>query len=1434
MKRILSKGRVIVSCVSVLAILAVSLLSMFTGVNFVATAADESTENVEYPINGTWDADVDTDTIVIDGSSAAGSVSYVEIDPSVKKDVSKFTAIETDFLLDAEGSGSLGDPYIIKTANQFAAVVLGKLYDANSQLISTKGLAFKVADNIKAFDMNNTETYIDLSSTKTANEVEAALAGATVKADLVWESAARFSGRIDGNGAVIYGLKSNGTDGGLIPIIEGDVSIRNFTVKNSYFTGSAAAVFIGKSSSTTATNSARAYPKYTFNNCSAYNNVVIATCESDTAIQNTAGGILVGSTVMFNEGKLEANNCLVYGNIAKHSTYEITYGLVGNLHLTPSATISNSIVLDAAPHTLYYGSVAFHQSTYTNVHTNALGSKWTNKTNDHVYDYNYRWDGDQVTAHFLRSVKDANGNAGASDMSDSPSGYNRTFAAGCFIKASDDHSSIKSATANSPLAGISPDEWTYNEGSYPTPKIYQSREYSAGDAWTGDIAASYSAGSGTKGSPYVITTAEEFALMLTTGMAGQYFALGADIIINDTTDANWTDNAKQWFTSNDIPAFGCKLDGKGYSVSGLYYSGDQAGEAAGLIPVIGNHAQISNLTIKDSVLNGKSGSMLGAVAGFVEDKSTNIIKFNGVVIEDTVEFKGDATFGGIIGKIGFSRVWITDCISKSAGFANSVTGEAKLQRSISVNAYPFADTTYVKAAGVYTDTEGGDVDGIYVVSASDMIGTNIADTMPELNVPTSWKAVDGDYPAPTGATFTYEGVEGEVWSGLLATGFAAYDDGTYGDGSEEKPHLIKTAEQLAYLVYNGTNGGHYKLGADIYLSDVFDVDENGKLVDDRLWTEYTAPVGGLEWFSNQSIKTSNNIKNMQFDGDGYVVCGLFFDHDDPGYAESSIIVGLFPTLNSHTTIKNLGISRAYLNGVADNRNMRSYIGAICGSVVDYDDKVLDNGEAEANRKLVQTEEWQNRMLHINNSFIDHSCYISGFYTGGFVAQTNAAIQIENCIFTGSIGGNSDPYYVGAVIGTEAGYGSILKGVIAFPTTPAVRVMSGESGSPHRTSSTSWVATIESCYYFATMQSGGGPYIRITNPYDRMGEAAREKMSELDWNDNEDDNWIGEKATWDGSVNTWRAVEGGTPMLTIFDKHRDDADRFSCTNFTPPLTTLTFSTGDPDVEAPAAKTAPMYSELELPTISRPGYIFTGWYVFEDPAILYDYGYHPPRNLTLFAGWEPAGIVQNFENYPNSIWDYDSDYWMFNKIGAKGGYKNEYVRNGSKSMHYLGVGTAPADCLLNYEDMLTVGQAYTLTFWVTTDKESNPATLLSLVHNSKPDYLDSGIAVENMAVATGLKVGEWVQYSYSFTAQTKWVSLRATGGASLWFDDIVFAEIDGTLDGGKLIGLGTNGSAGGSLSPNTSDVISVAALISAIMSCAVIAVVSRKNLVEVVNN
>ena len=132
-----------------------------------------------------------------------------------------------------------------------------------------------------------------------------------------------------------------------------------------------------------------------------------------------------------------------------------------------------------------------------------------------------------------------------------------------------------------------------------------------------------------------------------------------------------------------------------------------------------------------------------------------------------------------------------------------------------------------------------------------------------------------------------------------------------------------------------------------------------------------------------------------------------------------------------------------------------------------------------------------------------------------------------------------------------------------------------------------------------------------------------------------------------------------------------------------------------------------------------------------------------------------------------------------------------------------------------------------FWVATDKADTSCTL-SLVHNNHPDYVNTAVSVEPMVTATGLKVGEWTQYSYNFTAQTNWVSMRATGNSSLFIDDIVIAP-KGTIVGSGNNGTVTNGD-NASISPETGEVKVATALVSAIFACAVIAVISKKNLVE----
>ncbi len=1442
MNKLFGKGKVLITYVSVLAILAASILSVFSGVSLNVFAEDaidgeDADAVITYPLNGAYDADYTE----VPGTG----ISYEAVDLSKKTKTDKFTGYDDKFCVneDTEGNGTARTPYIIKTANQFAAVVTGTLKDEKGNWLDTDGLYFKIADDVYGFDLNNTGSAVDFSKDNlTAEDVEKELKDAALTSDDVkWQnkSGKHFKGRFDGNGACVYGLKADTGYSAIFPKIAGNITVKNLTVKNCYFKGTDVSAFFGNNNNQGGSKNT----KHVMINCQAYNNVLVCTFSTGEAIQKC--GVFIAQTSNA-ESILTVTDCLVYGNIAKHETRAITYGLVGNLHRDKSLIITNSIIMDSAPHALYYGSNAHLTSIPTNLYTNMF-KPWENvdervkEGTDGVpvgpitYKYNYTLDGNVVHVRFNHYDKDG------VCITNYGSGYDRVLTGSIAYSMSAEE--IKSATA---LEGIDPEKWTYKAGSYPTPKIYKIREYSAGTNWTGEQAAQYGEGDGSEGAPYTIATAEELALMLTKSVMGAHYKLVADIAINDTTAENWTQNAKTWFTSNDIPVFEASLDGNGHTVSGIYYDGTQAGEYVGLIPVVGNTAEIRGLTVANSVINANKGSA-GAIAGYVADKCGKVVKFNADTVEDTVVFNGSADFGGIIGNIGYSAIKMNDCLSKTHGLFNKITGEAKVSRCISVGAYPFGDVANVIAEGVYTDTAGAELEGVYVLANEDMVGTKASVNMPELNIPTSWKTSFDSYPTPTGAAASAEGIVGEVWSGAIATKYAG------GNGTKEEPYLIETPEQLAKLVstayrpkpangegmgtkvgedeltkvsewtakeleaWNIANIKYYKLTADIYVNDV-----NGKLWPDK--------VGCMDWFSqwvNGNYVTNSHIN---FDGDGHVIYGLYYDH--PVGATPYVRVGLFPVLCEYSTIENVGLSNVHFVGVSlpdtDPNYVTDTMGAFVGVSEDYDkDYAFDSHDAAGNKERAQTPEFEALALKIKNCFVDHNSYISAYFTGGFIGSPYGAPILENCLFTGSLGGHDDQYYTGAMTGCDSTYATQLRGCVVFPTTDKVSIAGGSHGSSWRSNPIYYTVFAEPVYYFNLKQQYGGDYIKITKPQDRFGEAAKEAMPLLKWE--------GEIDEATGLVynpnETWSVIDECVPLPTVFKRNRteDEFRALSTSKFNTPKVTVSFVTGDTEIEVPDIQ-GEMYEKdgFVLPHLERPGFKFTGWYVFSDCSIEYPKDYFPPRDLILYAGWEQRGITQDFENYPDTIWDYDAEYWILNKPGAKGGYKNKYVRNGSKSLHLLGNKPEASDALLNYEEMLVPGTAYTISFYVTTDKANNPAALLSLVHNDYPDYLDTGIAMENMAVVTGLKDGEWTKYTYSFTAKTQWVSIRATGNSSIYFDDIIIASLDGVLSDGKVISLNN----GNTLSPSTADGVSISVLICAIMACAAVAVVSRKNLAEVI--
>ncbi|MBR4545887.1 MAG: bacterial Ig-like domain-containing protein [Oscillibacter sp.] len=238
-----------------------------------------------------------------------------------------------------------------------------------------------------------------------------------------------------------------------------------------------------------------------------------------------------------------------------------------------------------------------------------------------------------------------------------------------------------------------------------------------------------------------------------------------------------------------------------------------------------------------------------------------------------------------------------------------------------------------------------------------------------------------------------------VWDGTAATEFAG------GKGTQEKPYLIETAQQLAYLaqsVNSGTSyGGEYiSLQADLDLS--------------RLpWT----PIGTeKKYFSGTFLGNAHTISNLYVNAPSANNQGLF------GYCNSSKISNLRLTDISVTGNTDVGGVTGYLYyGTIQDCNVSGSISGaeFVGGIVGYDYygsiyRCINNASVLANQNyaggIVGYGYFSSYIsLCVNNGAVDSY----GDYVGGISGLYGT---ISDCINTGAIGGNA----TGAVAGIGCG------------------------------------------------------------------------------------------------------------------------------------------------------------------------------------------------------------------------------------------------------------------------------------------------------------------------------------------------------------------------------------------------------------------------------
>ncbi len=271
------------------------------------------------------------------------------------------------------GNGTKADPYIVKTAAQMAYLALKATED------ETKGKYYKVAPNM-VFNMNG---LVGITMESTAEEVKNAADGKEWANDTN-----KFAGNFDGNGVIVYNIRSsNGKTSGysaLFPRVNTNnadttVTIKNITVMASRFMGyHASAGIVGT------VDCAAGGQKLIVENCAVKNCFIGDNGNTNTNCQRTA------ATIVGNCGNNIAtiNNCLSVDNILAGT--DISGGFLGNSgpYSGSNSTIKNSVIIGSMPYPVLMptasagkaiNAYANSPECFENVYTDQLVSGYSEK-----------------------------------------------------------------------------------------------------------------------------------------------------------------------------------------------------------------------------------------------------------------------------------------------------------------------------------------------------------------------------------------------------------------------------------------------------------------------------------------------------------------------------------------------------------------------------------------------------------------------------------------------------------------------------------------------------------------------------------------------------------------------------------------------------------------------------------------------------------------------------------------------------------------------------------------------------------------------------------------------------------------------------------------------------------------------------------------------
>jgi len=485
------------------------------------------------------------------------------------------------------------------------------------------------------------------------------------------ESTARFQGKLNGNGHVIYGIYIDDdtlANAGLFIKTEGGASISNLGIEKSYIKGKTnVGAFAGSNNN---------WHNLDLINCYSSDTVILSSYDNYTSWQTSIGGLI---------GVLNASND---GDASQLITIENCYSAAIGSDKDHMGGLFGKALTSA-------GKVRIANCYSSQDSMTMIG--FTNYISGGTFENNYSkvstgiWNGtalDPLVSSELTTAK-MTGKAAYENMI----GY--------------DFNSV----------------WYVFDGITPKLRVFGVIKPES-EIWDGETVATElslkdPSQPNSATNPYLISNGAELAYFVKYGVTdvgtnsydnpvfttyGIYFELTNDIYLNNVS-TNWYDSAytgdrsslNKWTncmshsytktdstTGSSVPGFSGTLDGKGYKIYGLYTDGITR---AGLL-YDGNNCKIKNLGIEKSYILGTSNNNAGA---FLSQHTWGNDTFNNCYVSDTVTVKAHKA-GGFVGYSG-NKIIFTDCYS-SANVETASESSGYLAAFVSQN--ETADSTFTR------------------------------------------------------------------------------------------------------------------------------------------------------------------------------------------------------------------------------------------------------------------------------------------------------------------------------------------------------------------------------------------------------------------------------------------------------------------------------------------------------------------------------------------------------------------------------------------------------------------------------------------------------------------------------------------------------------------------------------------------------------------